>query len=107
MREMKKLFFKIFLLSIPVLLLIGSYLVFDPFKVVWPRKSYYESGKVNYVNLNRNFTSTETYLNQVDTEKYVAFIFGNSRSCFYRADHWASKIGHDRIFTLMVGERYS
>lgn len=98
MAGITRLLFKIALLSLPVTLLLGVYVWFDPFKVIWHYDAYYENDKVNYINLNRNFTSTETFLNQSKTIPYNAFIFGNSRSCFYQAEHWAQKIKTPYIF---------
>lgn len=87
-----------FLLCLPVLVLVGIYIWNDPFKIFWHYDSYYNNRQVNITNLNRNFTSTKTYLQNRESTPYNAFIFGNSRSCFYRKADWQAKIHTEGIY---------
>ena len=82
-----KVFIKLCLLfSIPFFLLGVAYVWFDPFKVIGHYDNYYVPGDGGSVN--RNFVSTMNYLNKKDTYHYDSFIFGNSRSLFYRIEDW-------------------
>ena len=82
-----KRFIKYFLIfCLPVIFLLVAYVVVDPYKVLWHYDNYYD----NLVgpNINRNMVSTYNYLNKKDQYHYDSFIFGNSRSMFYRLDDW-------------------
>jgi hypothetical protein len=67
----------------PVFILIGIYLVNDPFKVLYKYPSYYISDRDNYIELDRDYVSTQNYLNNRNKYPYDSYIFGNSRSEFY------------------------
>lgn len=70
----------------PFMVLLAAYLYIDPFKVVWHYDNYYAYNGGGA--LNRNYVSTMTYLNQYERYHYDSFIFGNSRSLFYRVADW-------------------
>lgn len=76
--------------SIPLVPLIGSYILFDPFKVLWHYENYYVEGDGG--SLNRNFVSTMNYLNKKEKYDYDSFILGNSRSLFYFVNDWKKYI---------------
>lgn len=85
-----KLFIKYWLLFlIPFFFLLICYIVFDPFKVIWPYDNYYVKGDGG---INRDYVSTTTYIKQKDTYHYDSFIFGNSRSLFFKIDDWKKYI---------------
>lgn len=77
------------LFSLPVLVVVGMYVVFDPFKVIWHYDNYYCTAGGD---VNRAYVSTMNYLNKKDTYHYDSFIFGNSRSLFYRIKDWKQYI---------------
>ena len=83
----------IFLFSIPFLLLVIAYLWADPFKVIYHYDNYYE--EVGGGATNRGYVSTMNYLNKKDTYHYDSFIFGNSRSMYYRIEDWKKHIGNE------------
>ncbi|MBR5083907.1 MAG: hypothetical protein IKX33_04835 [Prevotella sp.] len=78
------------LFAIPFLILLGCYIWFDPFKVIWNYDIYYIKGDGG--SLNRNFVSTMNYLNRYKQHHYDSFIFGNSRSLCYRIEEWKKYI---------------
>jgi len=84
------LLFLAFPLTIGILL-VGSYIYFDPFKVVFRYADY--SGSV--VGLNRERISTQTYLRNRGRHEYNAFIFGSSRTKGYRAASWKKHLPGD------------
>lgn len=89
---------KALIAAIPTVLLLGTYLLLDPFKVVRNYDSYYKNGVPSYVILNRDFVSTETFLVKNSVEHYDSFIFGNSRSLFYEVKEWQKHISSSRCF---------
>lgn len=79
----------ILLFSIPLLVLIGIYLVTDPFKVLYTYEDYYVN---NYISRNRDFISTEMYLKNSKKYDYDSFVFGASSAMFMPPKVWASYI---------------
>lgn len=91
-----KLFLKnVALFLIPLYILLGVYIICDPFKVIFPYESFYKSGEPPYVTSNRCYTSTATFDRYRKSNKYDSYIFGNSRSIFYEVDDWKKHIGED------------
>lgn len=81
-------------LVLGVLIVLGGlYVCLDPFKVVKTYDAYYDENAKGWVELNKDYVSTMTYRQQVDKEHYNAFIFGNSRSIYYRVDAWRRHLG--------------
>ena len=68
------------------------YLLIDPYKVLYNYEEYYNTSKNYQVTQNRDFQSTTLFLNQYKKQKYDSFIFGNSRSLFYRDRSWSQYI---------------
>lgn len=83
-RFLKKILLFLF---IPVTFLTGTYLFFDPFKVVkkYPDYSYLTS-------VNKDYLSTEMYLKNKEKYHYNSFIFGSSRTLAYDPLHWKSHL---------------
>ncbi len=97
-KQYLKFFYKSALLAFPVLIILGAYIYLDPFKVVRHYDSYYPPGTPSYVTLNRDYVSTQTYLNNSKKYNYNAFIFGNSTSRFYQINTWEKYIHTDNCF---------
>lgn len=76
-----------------LLVLGGLYIYLDPFKVVKTYAVYYDENAKGWAELNKDYVSTMTYRQQVDKEHYNAFIFGNSRSIYYRVADWRRHLG--------------
>jgi hypothetical protein len=84
------LFLKIVILSSPIILLLISYIYYDPFRVIRKYSNYH---KDCFVALNRDYISTEVYLSNIQKYNYNAFIFGNSRSLAFLCNDWKKHIG--------------
>jgi len=80
----KKLLYKILLLLLPILIVLASYFIYDPFKVLYTYDNYPE----DHVELNRNHVSTEIFLKNYNEYQFNSFIFGSSRSMAFRTDSW-------------------
>ncbi|RFM28167.1 hypothetical protein [Deminuibacter soli] len=88
-----RLFLKrLFLFSLPLVPFVVLYLVLDPFKVIGHYAAYYRSDKPNYISLNKDFVSTENWINHYPEYHYTSYIFGNSRSMYYEVGRWNNYI---------------
>lgn len=85
---------KLCLYALPVLVVAVLYVMADPFKVIWHYERYFDDN-VPHVGLNMDFVSTENFVNRNPEQNYNAFIFGNSRSQYWRVDDWKKHIGGD------------
>lgn len=74
----------LFFVLTPLLFWVISYIVLDPFKVLYHYNNYNES----FVVLNREFVSAETYKKNKVKYNYNSFIFGSSRTLAFKADNW-------------------
>ena len=86
--DLRKFLWRFTALSLPLLLVTGSYVIWDPFRVLWPREfgDYYDAAAP--VELNRDFVSLEMLTRNHASEKYDSFIFGSSRSFPLHCDSW-------------------
>lgn len=85
-------FKKLAIFSIPFVAFVLLYIYMDPFKVIRNYKSYYTSGEPSYISLNKDFISTQNWLNHYKEYNYDAYILGNSRSMFYQVESWSKYI---------------
>jgi len=86
---MKSFLRKLFsFLGIPILIiafcLLLSYMIFDPFKVLFS----YDHYSLSPVVPNRDYISSEIYLNNRGKYQYNSFIFGNSRTYAFNVNAW-------------------
>jgi hypothetical protein len=86
---MKKFLLKSLLFALPVILLMVSFVVLDPFRLF---KEYEDYSKNLFVNLNRDVVSTEVYLKNKDKYHYNSFIFGSSRTLAYKTEAWRNQL---------------
>lgn len=90
---MKKFIIYILLFISPIAIFFAPYFIGDPFKILRTYKLYYpEDGSPLWINNNRGYVSTMMYLQNKDTYQWDSFIFGSSRSGFYRIAHWKQYI---------------
>ncbi len=71
--------------SLPIWLLLAGYIVFDPFKVLRD----YEDFSYPKVLPNRDYISTEMFLQNYQKYSYNSFIFGSSRTLAFSPESWA------------------
>ncbi len=86
----KKIFLKIALASVPVLLLAALYLYADPFMVLYKYDDSAANRKKHF-ELNEDYASTEAYLKLIRTHQYDAYIMGNSRSRYFYPNEWVKR----------------
>ena len=90
---------KAFLMTLPVL---APFLLFywlaDPFKVLRSPAVFYEDTAMPQVGLNKGMVTVENFERQLKNgNKYNAFIFGSSISCYYDAEEWAAYFKEDSV----------
>lgn len=96
--DVKKFTVKLLIFLLPLGIIPAVYIALDPFKVIKHYNSYINSDTHNYVGLNKDFISTQTFLNYNPTHNYNSFIFGSSRSMCYRISEWQKYIGPESCF---------
>ena len=94
----KEFILKALLICFPFLLLFCLYVIADPFKVLYRYKNYYYPAERQSVVLNRDMITTETLIRNYPVYEYDSYIFGNSRSYFYRTSEWGKLIGSTKCF---------
>lgn len=86
---------KALLLSAPFWALALSYLVFDPFWVLYRYPTFPD----HLITIpNRDYISTQMYLNTCRQRPYRSFILGNSRSLAFRVRDWSHYTGDTLAF---------
>lgn len=74
----------------PLWLVILSYFIYDPFKVLYHYDNFYED---YFVNINRDYASSQLFIQNNATQHYNSFIFGSSRTMAFRTKDWKNHIG--------------
>ena len=93
---MKKFILYTLLFLSPFIIFYLPYFIGDPFKVLRHYEIYYpEDGGPLWFNNNRTYVSTMMYVQNKDKYDWNSFIFGSSRSGYYRIDHWKQYVGED------------
>ncbi len=74
----------VFCLIILLPLVVG-YLYFDPFRVLY---NYSEFNVPSYIDLDRDYVSTEMFIKHKDQYHYNSFILGSSRTVAFNVSSW-------------------
>lgn len=81
-------FIKRFILFLlPFFMIMGMYLMLDPFKVIWHYDDYFPEQEAR-VDLNHGFVSIENFDNHKAEFHWDSYIFGSSRSRFWYVEDW-------------------
>ena len=82
---MKRFLIKTLFFVTPFILIVISFALTDPFRIIKSYRNYFDNF---IVEPNRDFVSTEVYLRNRAKYKYNSFIFGSSRTLAYRTKSW-------------------
>jgi hypothetical protein len=86
---------KITLLSLPFLVILLSYVALDPFWVLY----HYQTFSDHLITIpNRDYISTQMYLNTYQQRQYKSFILGNSRTLAFHVRDWNRYLGDTTSF---------
>jgi hypothetical protein len=91
--KFQKYIFKLFLFSLPLLVLAATYVIYDPFKIL-RNTDYFKVQE----GPSRDYISSQLYMNNRNKFHYNAFIFGNSLTIGFRSTAWQPYIPGARIF---------
>ncbi|PJJ60013.1 hypothetical protein [Hymenobacter chitinivorans] len=94
-KAVSRLLLKSLLLVIPYLPIVVSYFVLDPFRVLYDYKKFDEPLTVVP---NRDYISTQMYLNTYQQRPYSSFILGNSRTMSFLTRDWVKYTGDSLAF---------
>ncbi|GHT45569.1 hypothetical protein AGMMS49965_22600 [Bacteroidia bacterium] len=82
---MKKFIVRVLLLVSPFILVGIDYCYLDPFKVLYKYSNYNE---IHGLVKNRDYVSTEMFMNNYKKQGYNSFIFGSSRTVAFKPSSW-------------------
>ncbi len=85
----KQFIIRLLIFGSPLLFLIVSYFVLDPFHVIYSYDTYGSNYLKTY---NRNKISTETFLKNNKKYNFTSFVFGSSRSSAFLTKDWSTFI---------------
>jgi hypothetical protein len=91
------LYLKLFVACFPIFVVVSIYLVTDPFKVLYHYDTLIGNGK-NGAYLNKDYISTETFVRNYPAYNYDSYIFGSSRSRYYKISEWKKHISGNSFF---------
>ncbi len=83
---MKKLFYKLLLAGLPLIVITCLYIYADPFMVIWHYDELKNSSH-KHLELNEDFVATEDFVRNYDKFKYDTYVFGSSRASFFDGAH--------------------
>jgi hypothetical protein len=90
---------RLLIFLIPLYAVVAFYLITDPFKVIYKYPYFYtNNGSPTVYALNKDYVSVETFLKNDMDYHYNSFIFGSSRSMFYRVADWQKYISSKQCF---------
>jgi len=87
--QISKFWLRALLLSLPALGLLTAYAVIDPFKVVQRYDDFNGPPEPARVRLNRDYVSTQTFIQKHKEQGYDSFILGSSRSQAFKCASWS------------------
>lgn len=82
---MKKFVWRLLLAAIPFIGILGSFFIFDPFRIIYNYKDYSAN---MFVIPNRDYVSSEMFLKNEKKYHYNSFIFGSSRTIAFKTNSW-------------------
>ncbi len=97
----RKLFFKLFLAVVPLLVMALFYLYADPFMILRDYGDLYNTDKP-HLELNEDYVATEAFLRLSPKENFDSYIFGSSRSRYYTPSEMTKKIPAAKAYQFGV-----
>jgi hypothetical protein len=82
---MQKFILKSIIFVLPFVMLLASFIVFDPFRVI---KHYDDYSDKMFIIPNRDFVSTQVFIRNRQKYHYDSFIFGSSRTVAFKTETW-------------------
>lgn len=99
---MKKFLISLLLFLSPILVLLTIYVVTDPFKTLHHYENFYTTTNEQYImpviGVDRDYISTELFIQNYKKYKYDSYIFGSSRSTTYFFSEWKKYVKGEGYF---------
>ena len=96
---MKRLFFRSFILLLPFVIILLTFIIWDPMMIIYTYESPF-----SYGNPTINDRSVQTRWLIKKPFNYNAFILGSSRSKSFKTYNWKNFIASDKIFHMGVND---
>ena len=93
---MKKLLYKVVILSSPLFILLVIYFYKDPFKVLYHYNNYYLD--TPHIYIHQEVVSTGTFTQNCYKNNYDSYIFGSSQSMFFKVNEWEKYINSKKCY---------
>jgi hypothetical protein len=87
-KGLKKLFLQLFLLALPLLCILLSFFVFDPYGFFLPL----EEKPNSLIPISDDYIAVERFLKYNPEKNYNSFTFGNSKTLAYLSSDWCAHI---------------
>ena len=88
---MKRFVLRTLLALTPVLVIVVSFVILDPFKILYD----YDEYSPYYFAVSRSLISTKTFDKNYEKERFDSFIFGDSRVVGFQTDYWKKYLPQD------------
>lgn len=82
---MKSFLIRVLIFSVPIILFIGLYIFFDPYRVIFDYEDYTKGA---FIGVDRDYVSHEQVKKGIKKYNYNSFILGSSRMLAYRTQEW-------------------
>lgn len=89
MKVIKFFIKRVSIFSLPLFILLLTYIILDPFKVLYKYDNYYID---TCISKNRDFVTSETFFRNSGKYNYDSFIFGASTALFVSPSIWVKHI---------------
>jgi hypothetical protein len=89
---------RLLLFLIPLYLIIISYFLIDPFRVLYNYDDYYLDA---FCQLNRENVSLNSYIKGKKQVPYNSFVFGSSRTLAYKTTDWRQVVNSDNFYPFV------
>lgn len=94
----KKLFIQLFLLALPLLCILLSFFVFDPYGFFLPL----ESKSKALIPISDDYIAVERYLTYTPQKHYNSFTFGNSKTLAFLTSDWSAHLQNSSPYKFGV-----
>lgn len=91
---------KLLLYLSPLILLLGYYFYKDPFKVLFHYDTYYPVLDTSYFELDDDYVTTQTFIQNYPKYHYDSYILGSSRSDNYFVNEFGKHVHSNKCYHL-------
>ena len=97
---MRRFIVKLLLYLSPLILLTGYYFYKDPFRVLYHYETYYPVSDTSYFELDDDYVTMQTFIQNYPKYHYDSYILGSSRSDNYFVSEYGKHVQSDKCYHL-------